>query len=97
VKNIAHKTKGDEMWDLFGKYGPIRQIRLGNSPKTRGTAFVVYEDLADSKQAFEHLNGFHLGERYLVVLYHQPAKQTAKDLARREAELAETKRKHNID
>lgn len=69
----------------------MRQIRLGNGPKTRGTAFVVYEEVADvsrslspqhrptldlaltlgcpmlqAKQAFDHLNGFHLQERYLV-------------------------------
>lgn len=48
----------------------------------------------------EHLNGFHLQERYIVVLYHMPAKQDAAaakaDLARREEELAQLKKKHNI-
>ncbi|KAI5474894.1 hypothetical protein MNV49_002288 [Pseudohyphozyma bogoriensis] len=97
VKNLNYKTRGDDLYDLFGKYGAIRQIRLGNEAKTRGTAFVVYEDVADSKNAFEHLNGFHLQERYLVVLYHQATKQAAKaDLARREKELAEQKKKYNI-
>lgn len=36
------------MYDLFGKYGAIRQIRLGNEAKTRGTAYVIYEDIADA-------------------------------------------------
>lgn len=53
-----------------------------------------------AKNALEHLNGFHLQERYIVVLYHMPAKQDAAaakaDLARREEELAQLKRKHNI-
>lgn len=46
------------------------------------------------------MNGFHLQERYIVVLYHMPAKQDAAaakaDLARREEELATLKKKHNI-
>lgn len=53
-----------------------------------------------AKNALEHLNGFHLQERYIVVLYHMPAKQDAAaakaDLARREEELAQLKKKHGI-
>jgi len=56
--------------------------------------------LTQAKNALEHLNGFHLQERYIVVLYHMPAKQDAAaakaDLARREEELAQLKKKHNI-
>lgn len=34
---------GEDMYDLFGKYGAIRQVRLGNDTglKTKGTAYVV--------------------------------------------------------
>lgn len=32
-----------QLYSLFGKYGAIRQIRVGNSKETRGTAYVVYE------------------------------------------------------
>jgi hypothetical protein len=67
------------MYDIFGKYGAIRQIRLGNATGTKvshrhaaaafsltipaelrprrvtahvqGTAFVVYEDIYDAKNA----------------------------------------------
>ena len=45
------------MYDIFGKYGAIRQIRVGNTPETRGTAFVVYEDIFDAKNACDHLSG----------------------------------------
>lgn len=55
---------------------------------------------AQAKNALDHLNGFHLQERYIVVLYHMPAKQDAAaakaDLARREEELAQLKKKHDI-
>ena len=32
----------------------------GNAPDTRGTAFVVYEDIYDAKNALEHLSGFNV-------------------------------------
>ncbi|MCO5565032.1 hypothetical protein L7F22_018702 [Adiantum nelumboides] len=41
--------------------------QAGRWPKTKGTAFVVYEEVSDAKSALEHLNGFHLQERYIVV------------------------------
>lgn len=44
---MNYKTQGDDLYDLFGKYGAVRQIRLGNEAKSRGTAFVVYEDVLD--------------------------------------------------
>ncbi|VEL42783.1 unnamed protein product [Protopolystoma xenopodis] len=59
------------MYDIFGKYGAIRQIRIGNTPETKGTALVVYEDIFDAKNACEHLSGFNVCNRYLVVLYYQ--------------------------
>jgi len=43
----------------------------GNTPETRGTAFVVYEDIFDAKNACDHLSGFNVCNRYLVVLYYQ--------------------------
>jgi RNA recognition motif-containing protein len=43
VRNLPFQITAEEMYDIFGKYGPIRQIRLGNTNATRGTAFVVYE------------------------------------------------------
>ena len=46
----------------------------GNTPETRGTAFVVYEDIFDAKNACDHLSGFNVCNRYLVVLYYQSNK-----------------------
>ena len=59
------------MYDIFGKYGSIRQIRLGDKSDTKGTAFVVYEDIYDAKNAVDHLSGFNVCGRYLIVLYYQ--------------------------
>lgn len=55
-------------YDIFGKYGAIRQIRVGNTPETRGTAFVVYEDIFDAKNACDHLSGFNVCNRLAFVI-----------------------------
>lgn len=69
----------------------------GNTPETRGTAFVVYEDIFDAKNACDHLSGFNVCNRYLVVLYYQSNKAFKKlDADKKEADLAEMKRKYGL-
>jgi pre-mRNA branch site protein p14 len=46
----------------------------GNANDTRGTAYVAFEDIFDAKNACDHLSGFNVCNRYLVVLYYQPTK-----------------------
>jgi pre-mRNA branch site protein p14 len=61
---------------------------------TRGTAYVVYEDIYDAKAAADHLSGFNVANRYLIVLYYAPARQSKKlDRKREEEELAVLKAK----
>jgi pre-mRNA branch site protein p14 len=68
---------------------------MGNKDKdTRGTAFVVYEDIYDAKAAVDHLSGFNVGGRYLVVLYYQPAKfQKRAELEEKEKDLQELRKR----
>lgn len=105
------------MYDIFGKYGAIRQIRVyvlcgqfiskcltcyilyyrGNTPDTRGTAFVVYEDIFDAKNACDHLSGFNVCNRYLVVLYYQSSKAFKKtDIEKKQEEIDKMKSKYGI-
>ena len=98
VRNLPYKITGEEMYDIFGKYGALRQVRLGNAADTRGTAFVVYEDIYDAKNAVDHLSGFNVCGRYLVVLFYQQTKmQKRLDTEREAAELAEMRRRLGID
>jgi len=98
VRNLPFKITAEEMYDIFGKFGAIRQIRLGNASDTRGTAFVVYEDIFDAKNAVDHLSGFNVCGRYLVVLYYQQTKmQKRLDTEREARELAEMRQKLGID
>ena len=57
--------------DSFHSYSTLAWICRGNSRETRGTAFVVYEDIYDAKNATDHLSGFNVCGRYLIVLYYQ--------------------------
>jgi len=105
------------MFDIFGKYGAIRQIRVcvhrlpyarcvsltharvrrGCTKETRGTAYVVYEDIYDAKAAADHLSGFNVANRCLIVLFFQPARQAKKlDQKRREEELADLQKRHGM-
>ena len=59
VRNLPHKISPDELYDIFGKYGAIRQIRKGVNGRNKGTAyrshllksmaFVIYEDIFEAK------------------------------------------------
>jgi len=98
VRNLPYKITAEEMYDIFGKYGAIRQIRLGNAPDTRGTAFVVYEDIFDAKNACDHLSGFNVCNRYLVVLYYQSNKAFLKmDKEKKRQELESMREKYGLN
>ncbi|KAG5176812.1 hypothetical protein JKP88DRAFT_351002 [Tribonema minus] len=97
VRNLPFKITADEMYDIFGKYGAIRQIRLGDKPDTRGTAFVVYEDIYDAKAAVDHLSGFNVCGRYLIVLYYQSTKALKRvDEMKKRREIEEIKAKFGV-
>uniref|UniRef100_T1GPT1 RRM domain-containing protein n=1 Tax=Megaselia scalaris TaxID=36166 RepID=T1GPT1_MEGSC len=59
------------LYDIFGKFGAIRQLRTGNTPQIRGTAFVVYEDIFDVKNVCDHFSGFNIvpisGSRFFAT------------------------------
>jgi pre-mRNA branch site protein p14 len=49
VRNLPYKITSEEMYDVFGRFGAIRQIRKGKTGDRKGTAFIVYEDIFDAK------------------------------------------------
>ena len=102
VRNLPFKISSEELYDIFGKYGAIRQVRLGVNNDTRGTAFVVYEDIYDAKNAVDHLSGFNVCGRYLIVLYYQANKMqqrkgAAVDLDKQKQELQDLKQKYGVE
>lgn len=87
VRNLPFKISPKDLYDIFGKYGTIRQIRKGINNETRGSAFVIYDDVFDAKEAVTKLNGFQVSGRYLILQYFQPQKA-----AERQAVLAEQRK-----
>ncbi|KAI1768277.1 hypothetical protein GGR53DRAFT_462531 [Hypoxylon sp. FL1150] len=98
VKNLNYEVSSDALWKLFdpGEDGLIRQIRQGISVEAKGTAYVVFWNVMDAKNALEKLNGYNFQNRYLVVLWHQPEKtlRSKDDLQARKDNLAQLKMKH---
>eukprot|EP01115_Flamella_aegyptia_P008761 TRINITY_DN3658_c0_g1_i1.p1 TRINITY_DN3658_c0_g1~~TRINITY_DN3658_c0_g1_i1.p1 ORF type:complete len:131 (+),score=18.02 TRINITY_DN3658_c0_g1_i1:59-394(+) len=98
VRNLPYNISSEEMYDIFGRYGPIRQIRMGCASDTKGSAFVVYDDIWDAKVACEKLAGFNVANRYLIVLYFQEQKLKKKlDLKAKREALNKLKKRHDIE
>jgi pre-mRNA branch site protein p14 len=49
----------------------------------------VYEDIYDAKNAVDHLSGFNVCGRYLIVLYYQAAKMASRAIDSNAAKLAD--------
>ena len=58
VRNLPFNISSEEMYDIFGKYGALRQVRIGDSKETRGTAFVVYEVSTEDRLACVFIESF---------------------------------------
>jgi pre-mRNA branch site protein p14 len=98
VRNLPFNISVDTLYSTFGKYGPLRQVRLGNAPNTRGTAFVVYEDIFDAAAAAAGLSGFNVGNRYLVVLFHSASRAAKRAGAAADADaLRALQAEHGVD
>ncbi|KAM0671552.1 hypothetical protein OCOL_001342 [Ordospora colligata] len=72
VRNLPKSVDKDLIMRLFGEYGSIMQIRIGNEVRTEGTAFVVYGSVECARKAIRHMNGYYLEEKYLNAGYWQP-------------------------
>ncbi|KAI8953761.1 hypothetical protein F4801DRAFT_535399 [Xylaria longipes] len=104
IKNLNYEVTDGDLFKLFDpdETGIIRQIRKGISGETKGTAYVVFWNAMDAKNALEKLNGFNFQNRYLVVLWHQPEKtlkmkESKDDVHTRQESLGQLKKQYGID
>lgn len=59
---------------------------------------MVYEDIYDAKNALDHLSGFNVCGRYLVVIYFKPERMQQRiDNEREKRELEEMKAKFGFN
>jgi RNA recognition motif-containing protein len=52
TNNLNYQIIGEDLYDLFGCYKSKIQIRIDNEVKTKGTAFVVFDDVMDVRNSF---------------------------------------------
>ncbi|RYP03167.1 hypothetical protein DL764_005316 [Monosporascus ibericus] len=103
IKNLNYDVDDSDLYRLFdpNKEKIVRQIRKGISVEAKGTAYVVFWNAADAKNALDKLNGYNFQNRYLVVLWHQPektfkSKDAREDLQQRRDNLVRMKEQHGI-
>lgn len=75
VGSLPYSTTEQEIGDLFAQYGTIVSVRLVTdrvTGRSRGIAFVEYEEEAMATAAVEALNGHELNGRALVVNVARP-------------------------
>ncbi|XP_044923412.1 splicing factor 3B subunit 6-like [Mustela lutreola] len=98
IRNSPYKITAKEIYDIYGKYGPIHQTQVGNTPKTRGTAYVIYGGMFDAKNACDNPSGFNVYNRYLVVLYYNANRTFQKmNTKKKEEQLKILKEKYGIN
>lgn len=59
----------------------------------------MYEDIYDAKTACDHLSGFNVQNRYLIVLYYNPSRVNKKlgNLKEQEEQLRAMQAKYGVD
>lgn len=67
VKNIPYDASTSLLYEIFGKFGHIHQLRISDGLVPQGTCYIVYSDLNAAKRAARELNGVNFHSRYLVA------------------------------
>jgi pre-mRNA branch site protein p14 len=74
IRNLPYSVTSDQIISLFEKFGPLRQVRIGNASDTKGTAYVIYSKPLDARSACQKMSGYAVEGRHLVVGFWQPDK-----------------------
>jgi RNA recognition motif-containing protein len=70
VGNLSWGTTEDDLRAAFGKFGPLGDVKVitdRDTGKSRGFAFVTFENAADADKAIAERNGYDLDGRSLRV------------------------------
>ncbi|KAI5179627.1 hypothetical protein NEOKW01_0090 [Nematocida sp. AWRm80] len=74
IKGIKYETTGEDLQELFGKFGTIKEIRIPKSRDTdkgKGFAYIEFENKESCKEALS-LSGTECDGRRLVVDFAKP-------------------------
>lgn len=65
-----------------------------SSISSSNSYLLIYVSFVDAKSAVDHLSGFAVGGRFLIVLYYQPARfQKRAEMEEKERELQELRKR----
>jgi len=69
IRNLAFAATQSDVRDLFGTFGPLRNVRVPKryDGRARGFAFVEFERASDAASARRALGAAHLYGRHLVI------------------------------
>ena len=106
VRNLPYNTSTESLYEFFGKYGNINQIRIpdpranssSSSSAQQGTFFIIYNNTTNAIRAAHDSNGVNFNGRYLVTsLYHVDRSKIAnEELTLRQEHLNELKKMYEI-
>ena len=71
VNNFPWATTEHDLTERFGEFGDIRSCHIAvdrDTGRSRGFAFIEYEDREDAIEAMEQLDGVKIGGRQISVV-----------------------------
>ncbi|EGW31249.1 uncharacterized protein SPAPADRAFT_56134 [Spathaspora passalidarum NRRL Y-27907] len=98
VKNLPYKVSTSSMYEFFGQFGNINQIRISNEESTQGSCFIIYSNLANAIRAANELNGVNFQGRYLVTSLYPVDKSliNKEEMILRKEQLSQLKQQYSI-
>ena len=72
VYNLAPETEENVLWQLFGPFGAVQNVRVIRdfaTQKCKGFGFVTMTNYEEALMAIQGLNGYALGNRVLQVSF----------------------------
>jgi len=102
VKNLPYNVQASDLYELFGRFGNVHEVRIGTENNTKGQAYIIYKNYKSSVLALKKLEGFNFNGRYLVVRQFIPdsgvmsklqkeAEKEAEQESKKEAEAEDKK------
>lgn len=77
IKNLEPHITNHDLTQLFRKFGRIISARVMTNPQTgqsKGYGFVSFGKTEEAAAALHEMDGVMLGNRPLIVAYHEPRK-----------------------
>lgn len=87
---------GEKLYQIFGEYGAIQQLRIGNESATKGCAIIVYELCDAAAAALDALNNYKIeADRFLrISVYDESRDRKALERRKRRREMKAEYKRH---